>query len=122
VGGSGAGGSEPNGRSTIDGARRHRSARPAAVRRPAKGGFRSSHCERVVGQGSGSSRDRVVGEGDPHLAWGGRPSTNEFDQSGAGDEAEDEAEGQKAEFARGHPACIPRLVLLRVRDTIARPA
>ena len=38
---------------------------------------------------------------------------------GTADKAEDKAEGQKTEFVRRHAVRIPRLVLLRVRGTIA---
>jgi hypothetical protein len=63
-----------------------------------------------------------VRNGHADLAWNGWPSTNELDQGGAADDAEDEAEGQEAELACRHPARIPRLVLLCRRDTIAEPA
>jgi len=58
----------------------------------------------------------------PDLSWRGRSSTDELDDRRAADEAEDETERQKTEFARRHAVRIPALVLLRLRGTIAEPA
>jgi hypothetical protein len=62
-----------------------------------------------------------VRERDSNVPRSGRPSTDEFDQGSAADDAEDEAEGKEAELARRHPARILGFVLLRVCGTIARP-
>ena len=90
-----------------------------AIGGPATGRFWSRGREGIVGQGGPAARDRIVRNGQPDLAWRGRPSTNELDDGGAADEAEDEAECQEAEFARRHAVRIPRLVLLRLRGTMA---
>ena len=54
----------------------------------------------------GSAGDRVVRDGQADLVRRGWPSTKELDEGGAGDHAEDQAQGQEAELARGHAARI----------------
>ena len=61
-------------------------------------------------------------DGEPDLSRSGWASADEFDDRGAADESEDEAERQETEFARRHAVRIPRLVLLRLWGSIAGPA
>ena len=88
---------------------------------PPRAGSAASCGEGVVGQRRRPPGDGIVRERDANVAWRGWTSTNELDQGGAADDAEDETEGQEAELARGHPARVPGFVLLRVGGTIARP-
>ena len=45
-------------------------------------------------------------DGQANLVRGGRPSTKQLDEGGAGHQAEDEPQGQETELARGHAVTI----------------
>jgi len=60
-----------------------------------------------------------VRDGESNLSRCGWPSTNQLDDGGPDEEAEDESDGQETEFAWRHAVRILRLALLRVRGIIA---